>query len=176
MQIEEETEKDLEDEALPDLAGGMVRGVLLLGEIPRLHERDGDGVAEHHLNSGGCHRREVERTELSLERQMHGHVARRGERVAFNGGERDEERAVGPRTRHKAEELLGGAGLAEEDEHIAIGEDSNVAVESVHRREERGANAQRDERLRDLVRDEAGFSDAGEEDGAGGIEERAREG
>jgi len=117
----------------------MVRGVLLLGEIPRLHECDGDGVAEHHLNSSGCHWCEVDWTELSPERQMHGHVARRGERVAFDRGERDEERAFGPRTQHKAEELLSGIGLAEEDKHIAIGEDSNVTVESIHWRERRAS-------------------------------------
>jgi len=87
----------------------MVRGVLLLGKIPRLHERDGHGVPENHLNGGGCDRRKVERTELSLERQMHCHVAHRGQRVTFDGGERDEECALRPRARHQTEELLGGA-------------------------------------------------------------------
>lgn len=49
-------------------------------------------------------------------------------------------------------------------------------MERVHRRQEGGADAERDERLRDLVRNEAGLADAGEEDGAGGVKEGAREG
>jgi len=49
-------------------------------------------------------------------------------------------------------------------------------VERVHRRQEGGADAERDERLRDLVGNEAGLADAGEEDGAGGVKESARKG
>lgn len=74
---ERERNADLEDEALADLPGGMVGSVLVLGEIPRGHERDGNGVAENHLYGGGSDRSEVEGAELPLERQMHGHVANR---------------------------------------------------------------------------------------------------
>lgn len=92
------------------------------------------------------------RTELSLEQQMHSHVTRRRKHVAFVEGEHDEEFALRPCVRHQAEELLGGARIAEEDEHVAIGEYSNVAMESIHRWEERQADVKRDEHLQDLVR------------------------
>lgn len=48
-------------------------------------------------------------------------------------------------------------------------------MEGVDGGEECGADAERDEGLGDLVGDEAGLADAGEEDGAGGGEEGARE-
>ncbi|KAK7364534.1 hypothetical protein VNO80_13271 [Phaseolus coccineus] len=51
--------KNLENETLPDLASRMVRGILLLGEIPHLHERDDHGVSKNHLNGGGCDRRKA---------------------------------------------------------------------------------------------------------------------
>jgi len=85
------------------------------------------------VNSGGCDRRKVERTELSLERQMHDHVARRGQRVTFDESERDEECAFRLRARHQVEELLGAARLVEEDEHITFGEDPDVTMERVDR-------------------------------------------
>jgi len=49
-------------------------------------------------------------------------------------------------------------------------------VERVDRRQEGGADAERDERLRDLVGDEAGLADTSEEDCACGVKEGAREG
>lgn len=55
-------------------------------------------------------------------------------------------------------------------------QDANVAVEGVERREKGGADGERDEGLGDLLGDEAGLADAGEEDGAGGVQEGLGEG
>lgn len=166
----------LEDEALADLPGGVVSGVLVLGEIPSSHEGDGDGVAKHHLNRGGGNRSEVERTELALEREVDMHIAEGGEGGGEDGGEGDEASAFGSGAWDQSEELVGGAGFAEEDEDVAVGEDADVAVEGVEGVEEGGADAEGDEGLGDFVGDEAGFADAGEEDGARRVEEGAGEG
>ena len=86
---------DLEDEALPDAAGGVVRGVLVLGEVAGLHEGDGDGVAEEHLDGGGGDGGEVEGAELALEGEVDAHVAGGGQGAAVGGGEGDEVGALG---------------------------------------------------------------------------------
>lgn len=153
----------------------MICGVLLLGEVPGAHERDGDGVAEDHLNGGGGHRSQIEGAELPLQRQMHLHVADGGQGIPLDGCDGDEEGALGLGARDEAEELFGVAGLAEEDEDVAGGENADVAVEGVDGGEEAGADAEGDEGLGDLVGHEAGLADAGEEDGAGGLEEGAGE-
>jgi hypothetical protein len=49
-------------------------------------------------------------------------------------------------------------------------------MESIDGGEEGRADAKRNKSLGDLVSDETGFADAGEEDGAGGVEEGAGEG
>lgn len=99
---------------------------------------------------------------------MHIHVANSGERIPRHGRERNQKRAFSPNAWDKAEELLGGAGLAEENEDISGGKGANVAMEGIERGEKRGADAERDEGLRNLVGDEGGFANASEEDGAGG--------
>lgn len=48
-------------------------------------------------------------------------------------------------------------------------QDADVAVEGVEGREKGGADGEGDEGLGDLLGDEAGLADAGEEDGAGGV-------
>ncbi|MED6167077.1 hypothetical protein PIB30_115631, partial [Stylosanthes scabra] len=102
----------LEDKALADLAGGVVPGVLLLAEVPCSHERDRDGVAEHHLDRGRSDRREVKGTELSLQWQMHIHVTHGLKRAPFHGRDGNEAGAFRPGAGDEAEELVGGAGLA----------------------------------------------------------------
>lgn len=166
----------LEDEAFADPAGGVIAGVLLLGQIPGLHERDRDGVAENHLNGGGGDRSQIEGAELPLEGQVHVHVANGGEGIAVDGGDRDQISPLGLGAGDEPEELVGVAGLAKEDEDIARGENANVAVEGVDGGEEGGGDGEGDESLGDLAGDEAGLADAGEEDGAAGVEEGAGEG
>ena len=107
---------------------------------------------------------------------MHVHVTNGSERIALNRGEGDQVRAFSANARDEAEELVGIAGLAEEDDDVGGGENADVAVEGVDGGEEGGADAEGDEGLGDLVGDEAGLADAGEEDGAGGREEGASEG
>ena len=107
---------------------------------------------------------------------MHVHIADGSERISLDGGEGDKVGALGAHARYEAEELFGVAGLAEQNDDVARGENANVAVEGIDRGEERRANAEGDEGLRDLVGDEAGFADAGEEDGSGGGEEGVSEG
>lgn len=52
-----------------------------------------------------------------------------------------------------------------------MGENADVAMEGIHRGQKRRSNAEGDEGLGDLAGDEARFSDAGEEDCGGGMEE-----
>lgn len=49
-------------------------------------------------------------------------------------------------------------------------------MKSVDRREKRSANAKGDESLGDFISDEAGLTDAGEEDGTLSVEQSPREG
>ena len=107
---------------------------------------------------------------------MHIHIANSSERIPRDGGERHQEGSPSLSAGDETEQLLGGAGLAEEDENVAGGESADVAVKRVERGEEGGAEAEGDEGLGDFVGDEGGFADAGEEDGAGGGEEEAGEG
>ena len=153
----------------------MVGRVLVPGQIPRHHERDRHRVPKHHLDCRRRDRRQIKRAQLPLQRQMHVHITRGGKRVALHRGHRHEVDALGPRAWHEAEELFGGARLAEQNEDVAGGEGANVSVERVDGGEEGGADAEGDERLGDLVSDEAGLSNAGEENGTGGREKGARE-
>ena len=153
----------------------MIRSVLFLGQVPRRHERNSDGITENHLDRRGSDRSEIEGAQFSLQRQMHVHVTNGSERIALNRGEGDQVRAFSANARDEAEELVGVAGLAEEDDDVGGGENADVAVEGVDGGEEGGADAEGDEGLGDLVGDEAGLADAGEEDGAGGGEEGASE-
>lgn len=57
----------LEDEMLADPTGGVIGGVLFLGEIFGAHECNRNGVAENHLNGGGGDRSQIEGAELSLQ-------------------------------------------------------------------------------------------------------------
>lgn len=52
---------------LADPTGGVIGGVLFLGEIFGAHERDCNGVAEDHLNGGGGDRSQIEGAELSFQ-------------------------------------------------------------------------------------------------------------
>lgn len=107
---------------------------------------------------------------------MHIQITRSSQHITFHRRHRYQVRAFGACAGHEPEELLGVAGFTEEHDDVVGGDDSDVAVESVERREKGGGDAEGDESLRDLVSDEAGFADAGEEDCAGGMEERAGEG
>jgi hypothetical protein len=86
---------------------------------------------------------------------MHVHITRGGKYVALYGGHRHEIRSLGPRARHEAEELFGGARLAEQNEDVAGGEGADVSVERVNGGKEGGVDTEGDERLGDLVRNEA---------------------
>ncbi|KAM1412505.1 hypothetical protein ACFXTO_025224 [Malus domestica] len=139
-----------------------IGGVLFFGETFGAHERDRDGVAEDHLDGGGGDRSQIEGAEFSLHWQMHVHVAERGKGIAVNGGDGDEKGVFGLGAGDEAEELLGGAGLAEDDQNVDFGEGVDVVVEGVERGEKAGADAEGDEDLGDLVGDEAGLADARE--------------
>jgi hypothetical protein len=169
----------LKDEGLANLAGGVVGGVLVPGESARLHYGSDDGVPEHHLDGGGGDGREAEGAYLPLQRQVHVEVAGGGERAVGprrRRGERDEVGALGARAGREREQLVGGAGLGEQHEHVPGEERADVAVERVDGGQEAGPReAQRRQRLRDLPRHDAGLADAREEDGPGRVEQRLRE-
>lgn len=169
----------LEDEGLADLAGGVIGGVLVPGEPARLHDGGDDGVPKHHLDGSGGDGREAKGAYLPLQRQVHVEVAGGGERAVATrrrGGERDEVGALGARAGHEGEQLVGGAGLGEQHEHVPREERADVAVERVDGGEEaRPREAQRRQRLRDLPRHDARLADAREEDGPGRVEQRLRE-
>lgn len=154
----------------------MIGGVFLFGQITRTHQRNGHRIPKNHLDRSGGHRREIKGAQLALERQIDIHIAEPSEHIAVDGGDRDEIGALGPSAGNEAEKLVGVAGLAEEDEEVGGGQNADVAVEGVEGGEEGGAEAEGDEGLGDLAGDEAGLADAGEEDGAGGIEEGEGEG
>lgn len=154
----------------------MVRSVLVAAEILGDHQRNRHGVSEHHLDSGGGDGGQIEGAQFSLERQMHVEIANGHQGIGANRGDADEKHALSLGAGDEAHELVGVAALAEHDEQIPGGENADVAVERVERGEEGGLDAERDERLGDLLGDEAGLADAGEENGALSIEEGVGEG
>lgn len=166
----------LEDKALANPPCGVIAGVVILTQISGSHKRNSHRIPENHLDGRGRHRRQVKRAQFSLQRQMHVHIAHARQRIPFHGGDRDQIGPFGLRAGHKPNKFLGGTRFAEEDENVPLGENSDIAMESVHRGQECGSDAQGDKSLGDLVGDEAGFADAREEDGAGGIEEGTSEG
>lgn len=157
---------NLEDKALPDPPSRMICSISLLGQILCPHQSDCYRVPEHHLNSGGGHRSKIKRTELPFEGQPHVHVAAALQEALLGRGHGDQEGTLGTGAGDEPEELLSIAGLTEEHEDIAVRKDPDVPMEGVDGREEGGASAEGDEGLGDLVGDEAGLSDACEEDGA----------
>lgn len=107
---------------------------------------------------------------------MHIHIANPSEGIALNRGHRDEKSPLGLGAGDESQKLLGVPRLAEENQYVSLGENANVAMEGVDRREEAGGDGEGDEGLGDLPGDEARLADAGEEDGAGAIEEDLGEG
>jgi hypothetical protein len=68
---------------------------------------------------------------------MHVHIADGNESIVLDGGKGDEVHALGTYARNEAEKLFGVAGLAEQNDDVATGENANVAVERDERGEER---------------------------------------
>ena len=68
---------------------------------------------------------------------MHVHIADGSESIALDGGKGDEVHAFDPYARNEAEKLFGVAGLAEQKDDVARGENANVFVEHIKRGEER---------------------------------------
>lgn len=154
----------------------MIGGVLLLTQISGTHKRNSHPIHKNHLDGGVGDGRQIKGAQFSLQRQMHIHIAHSRQRIPLDGSEGDQIGPFGPRTGYQPDELVGGTRLAEEDEEIAMGEDADVAMEGVDGEQKRGSNSEGDEGLGDLVGDKTGLADAGEEDGAGGMEEGAVEG
>mmetsp|Transcript_12668 Transcript_12668/g.31978 ORF Transcript_12668/g.31978 Transcript_12668/m.31978 type:complete len:243 (+) Transcript_12668:220-948(+) len=122
---------DAQDEALADAARGVVHRVLVLRQVVRLHERDGHGVAEEHLDGGGGDGRQVEGAQLALQRQVDRHVGSGLQLVTLHGGHADQGGALGARVGHKAQQLLGASRLGEHHQQVAGADDANIAVQSV---------------------------------------------
>jgi hypothetical protein len=169
----------LEDEGLADFAGGVIGGVLVLGEASRLHDGGNNGVPEHHLYGGGGDGGEAEGAHLPLQRQVHVEVAGGGERAVHTGrggGEGYEVGALSARAGREREQLVGRAGLGEQDEDVPGEQRADVAVQRVDGGEEAGPrDAQRRQRLRGLARHDPRLADAREEDGPRRVDERLRE-
>lgn len=132
--------KNLENKAFPNPPSGMIGRVLLLSQVPSSHKRNSHGVAKYHLDRSGSDRRQIEGTQLPLQRQMHIHVASVGQGIVRNGGNRNEINPLGSGTGKETKEFFSRAGFRKEDENVGGGECANVAVESVERGEERGAD------------------------------------
>lgn len=166
--IQDPYESYLENQTLSDPARRVIGRVLVPRQIPRPHERDRHRVAENHLNRGRSHRRQIERAQLPLQRQMHVQVTHSPQQIVLGRGHRDQVRPFRLGAGSQLEQLLRVSGLAEEDNGVGrtAAENADVAVQGVDRGEEGGANAEGDEGLGDLLGDEARLADAGEEDGA----------
>lgn len=149
----------------------MIGGVFLFGQIARAHQRNGHSIPKNHLDGSGGHRRQIKGAQFALERQIDIHIANPSKHIALDGGDRDKIGTLSPSAGNEAEEFLGVAGLAEEYKNVAGIQNADIPMEGIERGEEGGADAEGDEGLGDLAGDEAGLADAGEEDGAGGIEE-----
>lgn len=154
----------------------MVGGVDLPCQVPGPHEGNGDRIPKNHLDGGGGDRGEVERAQFPLEGEEDAKIAALVEKATLRGGNGDKHCAAVAGEGGQAEELLGRARFAEQDEDVPGGEGADVAVESVEGGQEGGRDAEGDEGGGDLAGDEAGLANAGEEDGAGGGKECAGEG
>lgn len=103
---------------------------------------------------------------------MHVQITHGLQQILLGRGHRDQERPFGLGARNQSEQLIGVAGLAEEDNRVgrAAAENADVPMQSVDGGEEGGANAKGDQGLGDLLGDEARLADPGEKNGALGFE------
>lgn len=161
-----ETAPHPENEALANAASGVVKRVLLASEVLGLHERDGDGVAEEHLNGSRGDGREIKRAQLPLQRQAHMHVAHLPQVGVFKRRDPHEVRALGASARDESVELLGGARLAEQHQHVIRPHEADVAVQRIGGRQEHRLRARGHQRLSALLRHEPALPHAREEDHA----------
>ena len=64
----------------------------------------------------------------------------------------------------QGQELVGLAGLREQDGHVVRSDNAKIAVHTVHRMQEDGGRSRGRERCRDLATNQPGLANAGDDD------------
>src|SRR5881296_342189 len=152
--------------------GGVERCELFAPESLDLEQRHGEGVTERQRRGGAGSGRQRLGARLLRDACIEDDVGLTSEgrvRITRKG---DDRHAEPLELTHEAEQLVGGAALREQDGDVISADEAQVAVQRVHRMEERGGAAGGGERSRDLARDQPRLADAGDDQPARGLLEQ----
>ena len=147
-------------------AAGMELQEVVGGEAARFKERDGERVAERHLDQRRGGGRQAVRAGLLDLGQDQRHVGGLRERGIGAGGHRDERHAEARGIEDDAAQLRRLARPGERQHHVVLGDHAEVAVARLGRMHEEGRCAGRGERRGDLGADVAALAHAGDDDAA----------
>lgn len=149
----------------------MISCILFFGQIPSAHHSNRHCVPKHHLNGRRRNWRQIKRTQLPLNRQMHIHITNIRKRITLNRRHRHQIRTLSLGARDDSQQLLRVSALTKQNQNVLIVQDPDIAVKGVDRVEKTGLDTERDQCLGDFVGDESGLADTCEKDCAPTFEE-----
>jgi hypothetical protein len=151
---------EADSEAASGVEVGEVGGV----EAAAAAELEGEGVSEGEHDGGGGGGCEIERAGLGGDTDVEEDVRRLGEAGVGCARECDEGGGEPFEDREDEEELFGFAAVREGDDGVAGRDHAEVSVDGFGGVEEVSGSSGRAEGGCDLLSDDAGFADSGEED------------
>ena len=160
---------DENDELTTEGTAGMNPREVFAPKSLLLQQRDGKRVAQHERGGGARRRRKIVRTRLFAHRRIEPDIAVPPERRRRHSGDRDRLYTEALQMGQKPEQLVRLAALRDENRHIVIAYDPEVAVYAVHGVQEGSSRARGGQRRGNLAPDEARLSHARHDHPAGAL-------
>ena len=155
---------DAERHGASDRAAGVPHAVVFPGEIARLQQDHGEGVADRELGGGRGGRGEIERAGFAFHVCRDHDVGEAGERGVRHAGDACHRDAEAFRGHDDAREFVRFAAVAQCDHQVAVLKHAQVAVHGFHRVHEDGRRTGAGERGGYLPPHVAALADSGHHD------------
>src|SRR5665213_2205770 len=137
----------------------------------QLHQRDGQGIAHHHLGRGAAGGGQVMPAGFFRNGGIQKDIRFFGELGMFVAGHADQRVPVAVQQRHKHFDLRAFTAFADEHHHIVVGDHAEVAVNGVSGMHVGGGSAGGIEGGHDLLRHDGAFPNAADYDPAPGSDD-----
>jgi hypothetical protein len=138
-----------------------------------VEQRQRERVAQRECRGRAGGGREPERTGLGVDARVEVDVRALRERRVLVAGERDQLRALAFQMRQQRHQLVGFAGVRDEQHDVVARDHAEIAVARLGRVHEERRRAGGSHGRGDLARDMTGLADADHDDAAAAVEQRA---